>query len=696
MSKINITPDEGYYGLGRVGITVAATDRDITENGVYEGLFRKITVSIDQHESEIAELEEQVANLETEITGLNNTITEKNQQIATLQADVTAKTEQITTLQGEVAELQAEVTTKTEQITTLQAEITTKNEQIATLQAEKETLQEQVTYMSNTEERVFTDNGEYTPSEGKYAMSKVTINVQGGSGKPEQEKDVVINKSGAVELETLNVTDNGTYNGYFNKVTVDVQGAGGDVWKKFDDYFYGASSLINSQGIIDLRNRNSIVNSSYLFAGMNISYENLKGILLPETSTQLNNFVDGGYVCCNVANYLFENNNIDIIYNSFNNTYTNGEEKEIILKGIKTISRSFDDIYDNEKIVFDNCISTIGESFYNINYLKEIKFKSELPGYFINAFNNAQGRGYELTVKIPYGVNVNSYKHYFSKNNVEMYGKSLTLKENKSGIVQCYNLEYIDIPYDVIFDYVNEDDCIPLSGSFEDIGVAKNVYVGKNTTGAARYFIQPVEILGVTVNIEIMQSTISLKDTIIGSFENSQQNIPTNFYYGNTITQSIYSKELLEEYNVGTGEITKLTYFAKQYNGRNCKTKIYLGNSSTISSFGDGVEILPDDDLTLVFDGVLTLSEYPNTEGYYEYEIELDRPFEYSGDNLFVCLNDYTNSYTQQVEFYYTPTSNYSLKSTYRDGEIYTDFSEISSASKLQNLPTIKIRISNE
>lgn len=197
-------------------------------------------VNSEELEEEVAELEEQVTNLNQQIETLNETIAEKeatiaekNQEIATktqqiaeleeqktaLEGEVATLQGQVATLQGQVSVLQGQVATLQGQVETLTAEKTALEGQVATLQGQVATLQGQVEYMSKTEEMSITSNGVYNPSEGHYAISKVTVDVAGGEL---QEKDVIVDGESVIFTDTLNVTDNGTYLGIYDRVNVNV------------------------------------------------------------------------------------------------------------------------------------------------------------------------------------------------------------------------------------------------------------------------------------------------------------------------------------------------------------------------------------------------------------------------------------------------------------------------------------------
>ncbi|MDC1361780.1 GEVED domain-containing protein, partial [Crocinitomicaceae bacterium] len=156
--------------------------------------------------------------------------------------------------------------------------------------------------------------------------------------------------------------------------------------------------------------------------------------------------------------------------------------------------------------------------------------------------------------------------------------------------------------------------------------------------------------------------------TVVDGGSESTTSGPLYGYWQYGVHQNLY---LAPEIGA-SGNITKLQW---EWDGSNQESKtiqIYMGNTAKIS-FSSTSDYLPSSELTLVFDGVVSYS------GSSWFEITLDTPFGYTGENLVIFTDnndgDYTNGTGRRFKSlntgvtrtlsYYTSSSAYSVTNQY-------------------------------
>ncbi|MBR3947755.1 MAG: T9SS type A sorting domain-containing protein [Bacteroidales bacterium] len=117
----------------------------------------------------------------------------------------------------------------------------------------------------------------------------------------------------------------------------------------------------------------------------------------------------------------------------------------------------------------------------------------------------------------------------------------------------------------------------------------------------------------------------------IGTGSSESSNLPIYPYYNYGYSQQIYMSYELD----GSHTIYNISYYCTSTSAFARHVKIYMGHTST-SVFSTGNDWIPASQLTLVFDGLLEVSNMDNW-----LLIPLDTPFEYNGtDNLVLAVDD--------------------------------------------------------
>lgn len=163
-----------------------------------------------------------------------------------------------------------------------------------------------------------------------------------------------------------------------------------------------------------------------------------------------------------------------------------------------------------------------------------------------------------------------------------------------------------------------------------------------------------------SINDATGQTTVT-----VGTGTTTSVNIPLTTYYGYTYSQNIYLGSEITAASGFPGMISKIRfYYNNGPTGNSDSWTIYMGNTSR-TSFGSDTDWEPVGNLTQVFSGTVT---FPSSAGWME--ITLTAPFNYSGGNIIVALDENTpgysssNSswnYTQTIEqraIYYRNDSN--------------------------------------
>ena len=119
---------------------------------------------------------------------------------------------------------------------------------------------------------------------------------------------------------------------------------------------------------------------------------------------------------------------------------------------------------------------------------------------------------------------------------------------------------------------------------------------------------------------------------------------PFNLYDERSAALNIYQAS---EIGQQRGRISRLEwgYVSNYYSVPEMPVKIYLANTDRTSAAGGW---LPADEMTLVYDGVLSMEKGAGTLG-----VDLDTPFLYTGSNLAVVTVNMMNSYVSAVNFPY-------------------------------------------
>ncbi|MBR3413120.1 MAG: hypothetical protein IKG81_10585 [Bacteroidales bacterium] len=141
---------------------------------------------------------------------------------------------------------------------------------------------------------------------------------------------------------------------------------------------------------------------------------------------------------------------------------------------------------------------------------------------------------------------------------------------------------------------------------------------------------------------------------------NDQGNyFPTQTFYNYSATQQIYLAAELD----GATTITQLDFFYTYSSSTNRRLKVYLGHTS-MNSFGSVSDVIPESQLTLVYDDYYNFSNSPRMNS-----IMLTTPFTYNGtDNLVVAVVDSTGSYQYSANKFLTFSAPNRSLYYYRDG----------------------------
>ena len=178
------------------------------------------------------------------------------------------------------------------------------------------------------------------------------------------------------------------------------------------------------------------------------------------------------------------------------------------------------------------------------------------------------------------------------------------------------------------------------------------------------------------------------KITIGYDSEETVENLPTNMYYGNTLSQQIYTAEELGGKN---GNITKIAFLQKTTAERTRKLAVYMVNTDKKYFEKEQTDYVEVSAADMVFDGKVT------TTAENEWlEIELQNQFYYEGKNIVLCVNDYTNEYGNRFNFqaYATDTLNRAIVNN-RDDVVYdvNNVADMTDLSRQTYVNTIQFSI---
>ncbi len=144
--------------------------------------------------------------------------------------------------------------------------------------------------------------------------------------------------------------------------------------------------------------------------------------------------------------------------------------------------------------------------------------------------------------------------------------------------------------------------------------------------------------------ISFLSTPLRADEIQIGSGSQTDSNLPTHSYYKYSFTQQIYTAAEIEEAGGGVGTINSISF----YNNGSEKTRtldVYLVNTekTSFSSTSDWITVTSAD---LVFSGSFTFNASAwNT-------ITLSSPFDYTGNNLAVVVDDNTGNYVSGFSCY--------------------------------------------
>jgi hypothetical protein len=177
-------------------------------------------------------------------------------------------------------------------------------------------------------------------------------------------------------------------------------------------------------------------------------------------------------------------------------------------------------------------------------------------------------------------------------------------------------------------------------------------FVTPLTSGAYSGWITLTETSPGSSIVEIdVTGTIST-EIAVGDGTTTTLNLPIYPYYGYSYSQVIYPNEWLQ-YPEGY-RIDKIYYqYASTIAPTNTQDfKIWMGHTTQESFPSTGASWLPVDQMTLVFDGIWTI-----TDGVGWKEIVLQTPFLYNGtQNLVIAVDENTPGYNTGKYFYQTDT----------------------------------------
>ena len=142
---------------------------------------------------------------------------------------------------------------------------------------------------------------------------------------------------------------------------------------------------------------------------------------------------------------------------------------------------------------------------------------------------------------------------------------------------------------------------------------------------------------------------------------------PTQTYYNYSATQQIYLASEMGAENT----INQLDFFYTYSNPVTRRLKIYLGHT-TMDAFSSSSDVIPESQLTLVYNGEYTFSNTPRMNS-----IQLHTPFYYNGtDNLVLAVIDSTGSWVYSANKFLTFSAPNRSLYYYRDGS-YVNFSNV-------------------
>ena len=131
---------------------------------------------------------------------------------------------------------------------------------------------------------------------------------------------------------------------------------------------------------------------------------------------------------------------------------------------------------------------------------------------------------------------------------------------------------------------------------------------------------------------------------IIGDGNSTTGVLPLNSLYAYSISQQIYTRGEIGQ----TGDIKSVSFKYKSGLSSPCTrtVKVYLKHTTKVV-FASATDWESMTDADLVYDGDITINGVADEW----VRIKLDEPFEYTGNNLVVCVYDYTGTANDQITF---------------------------------------------
>lgn len=184
-------------------------------------------------------------------------------------------------------------------------------------------------------------------------------------------------------------------------------------------------------------------------------------------------------------------------------------------------------------------------------------------------------------------------------------------------------------------------------------------------------------------NCMVMSGGI-IEDAIIDGNQTTQS-APIEPYYRYTYSQQIYYQSEINQ----EGNITQLSFEFNGYSSINFDIEVYLGHTAK-TAFSNTTNWVPYSDLTLVYDGVYSVS---NTAGWYS--ITLNTPFYYNNtDNLVIAVKEKSSAYqSSSNEFYTGDGSVYRVLTYYGDATVPNPSSPPTATYRSVWVPSLKLKL---
>ena len=154
-----------------------------------------------------------------------------------------------------------------------------------------------------------------------------------------------------------------------------------------------------------------------------------------------------------------------------------------------------------------------------------------------------------------------------------------------------------------------------------------------------RKFIFLVMLFALLGGVNFSANAQETETITVGTKTNTDARIPVHTWYNYSYTQQIYKAS---EINHAAGDILKIA-FHDYITSLNRNVRVYMKNT-TKSSFENLNDWVAISDSDLVYDGTMSTASTL-------VEIVLDRPFEYEGGNILLCLQDYTKQCPKSTSF---------------------------------------------